>query len=229
MSKENTPLLEQVTDLTEKDMLKVEQFIEAGKPGLATLDQVKLTKIMDLYLSGKTYHQISQITETKLPVVLYLSHKFKWFQTRQEYFIDLESTIKSRLLEAKVINQDFLLQLIQFWQKRIGNNINKYLSTGDEEFAQRINPKDIDKYLKTLGILHQISSDPKHPMSASPIGLNLGEGVTITRKNNNEVEITPKQNTIKEMLKQLSDLKRSQDESPDSEHDISNSEDSQND
>jgi hypothetical protein len=125
---------------------------------------------------------------------------------RKEYMIDLEQNIRGRLLEARMVNQDFLLQMIQMWQKKIGSKMNKYLATNNEEFANEIDLKDIDKYLKTLDILQRISAEPKSGGNPT-VGLNLGEGVTIER-HGNTVEITPKTKAIGDMLKQFADFRR---------------------
>lgn len=198
-------------DFSPKDLERIEKFKEEGMPGLLTLDETKVARILDLYLSGKTYHQISRIMRVEKALVLYLSKKFNWFSTRQEYLFELESNIRSRVVEAKLTSQDFLLELTSVWQKKIGSKITKYLASGEDSHAEEIDLKEVDKYLKTIEMLHKLTSEgsPKSSGGQSPaIGLNLGDGVTITKKSDNEVEITPKQAAIGDVLKKFADLRR---------------------
>lgn len=205
----NLPVLPN-TDFSEKDIQKIDEFKEAGLPGIATVDQILMARIMDLYLSGKTYRQISTITRIPVAIILFLSQKFSWFQVRTEYLEDLESTIKARLIESRLINQDFLLQLVHVWQKKIGNSITKYLATDNEVHANAIDLKEVDKYLKTLEALHKLSTDPRAAPTGgtAPIGLNVGEGMSITKNSDGGIDITPKSKAIGDMLKQFADSRR---------------------
>lgn len=200
------------TDLTANDLVAIDMFVNDGTPGLSSIDEVKMTRIMDLYLSGKTYRQISTTLRVNKSLVLYLSNRFKWFTMRQEYLADLEQSIRGRLIEAKIVNQDFLLQLQHMWQKKIGNSINKYLATDNEDHVNAIDLKEVDKYLKTVEMLHRLTADPKEGGQKAPlVGLNMGDGVTITKsEDGSSVEITPKQKVVSDMLKQFADLKRAE-------------------
>lgn len=202
---------EPVTDFTDQDIDQINKYIEEGLPNISTVDESKLSKVLDLYLSGRSYKQCSNISGVNKQIILYLSHKFKWFDLRKSYLEDLGQSVMCRMAEAKIVNQDFLLQLINLWQKKIGNKINKYLVTNDEQYAKEIDLKEVDKYLKTLEILFRISGERNDsPQKPSPIGLNLGDGVTIERKGDNTVEITPKQKAVGEALKQFADMRREQ-------------------
>lgn len=206
----STDLKEPEHDFSEKDLKIIQEYMEMGLPGVAVVDNIKMSRILDMYLSGKTYRQISTIMNIRKEVILYLSHRFKWFEARKEYIEDLERNMRSQLIETRIKSQDFLLQLMSMWQKKIGNNISKYLATDNEDFANNIDLKEVDKYLKTIEILHRISTDKTPSPASSPIGLNVGDGVTITKKGNNEVEITPKSNVIGSLLKEYADMRRAQ-------------------
>jgi len=218
MSDENNKpavIQEPTTDFTEKDMQNIQEYIAAGLPDIATVDGEIMARMMDLYLSGKTYRQIAMTVSVNKRIVLYLSHKFNWFALRMDYIKDLEESIRGRTLEAKLVNQDFLLQLIHMWQKKIGNKITKYLATDNEQFANDIDLKEVDKYLKTVEMLHKLGSEKGSSAGGTPaVGLNLGDGVTIERKGDNTVEITPKSKAIGDMLKQFADSRREEEAVP---------------
>jgi hypothetical protein len=213
---ENKPPIvqeERNTDLSELDMQKIEKFKADGLPGLANVGDASIVKCMELYLSGKTYGQIANMTRLKKPLVMYLSHKFNWFLLKKEYFQDLSENIQQRTLEAKIVSQDFLLQLIQFWQSKIGKRINKFLLTGDEDVAKEIDLKEIDKYLKTIEILHKLTGERTSSEKPPAVGLNLGDGVTVKKVGDNAVEITPKQKATGSLLSQLANFRREQENS----------------
>lgn len=210
MSEENLPAIkEPETDLAPKDLELVQKYVDEGLPGVGLVDAKKLTTMLDLYLSGRTYRQISNIVSLPKQAVMYMSYKFNWFQLRREYLEDLEANIRPRVIEANLVNQDFILELQQMYQKKIGSNIRKYLATDNVEFANAIDLKEVDKYLKTVELLHRLSTDKPGKAGGTPaVGLNLGEGVTIVKKGDNEVEITPKSKALSEQLKQFANFKR---------------------
>jgi hypothetical protein len=199
-------IVEPVTDLSKEDMDKVQAYAEEGMPGLAALGESSMHKIMDLYLSGKSYRQISSAVRVSKTMIMFLSNKFNWYMMRREYLHELEMAERQRLIESKIESKDFLLQLTHMWQRRIGGKIAKYLQTDDERFANEIDLKEVDRYLKTIDIIHKLSYEGKE--SKPTVGLNLGDGVTIKKTGNNQVEITPRQKTIGDALKQFADMRR---------------------
>lgn len=215
MSENKLPIVqeEKTTDLSPLDMQKIEKFKEDGLPGLAEVSDAGVVKCMELYLSGKTYGQIANMVRVKKPLVLYLSHKFNWYLLKKDYFQDLSEDIQQRTLETKIVSQDFLLQLIQFWQTKIGKSVNKFLVTGDDDVAKEIDLKEIDKYLKTIEILHRLTGEKSSGEKPPAVGLNLGDGVTVKKVGDNAVEITPKQKATGNLLSQLANLRREQENS----------------
>lgn len=212
MDDNKAPVKRPETDLSPRDMETIQKFIEDGLPGVARLDGPTLAKMLDLYLDGQTYRQISQIIRMPRELIIYASNRFKWFDLRQDYISELEFNMRHRTIESRLASQDTLLRLTQFWQKKFGKRITHYLETGNDEIANTIDPKEISIYIKTVDILHRLNEEggtPRMP-SASPIGLNLGDGVTIRKNDDNSVEITPKQKSIGEMLKQYADERREQ-------------------
>lgn len=220
MSEENKPaLLQQAqNDFSQKDLEIIQKYEADGLPGIGAMNEVMVARSLDMYLSGKTYRQISTILKVQKQLVLYMSYKFNWFELRNDYLVDLEENIRARVLEAKVVNQDFLLQLQQMWQKKIGSNITKYLQTDNADFANAIDLKEVDKYLKTVEMLHKLggtkgeqNADNTRPM----VGLNAGpDGVTIVKTGDNSMEITPKNKAVSDALKQLADFRREDEKKP---------------
>lgn len=212
MSEDNRQIVpDKQTDLDEHDLKKIVEFEAAGLPGIAQIEENKLARMLDLYLSGKTYYEISNIMHVKRPLVMYLAKRFDWYGMRSEYLREIHDHRASKLVETKLVSQDFMMQLAHFFQRKIGGNIQKYLESGDPEHADRVNMKDVDKYLKTVDILFKLTSQ-KTPASKSPtVGLNAGDGVIVKKINESTVEITPtaKEHGVGSILKRFAEEKRS--------------------
>lgn len=213
MSDENKSMVvpeQPINDFTSKDLEVIKAYQEAGLPGIGVVDEKKIASLLEMYLSGKTYRQMAMTMSIKKDIVLYISHKFKWFDLRNEYLADLEISMRGRVLENKIADQDSLLNLAAMYRKKIGLNVNKYFATDDVNFANEIDPKEVDKYLKVIDAIQKLTSEGKAPSDNNRpmVGVNAGDGVTITRKGDNEIEITPKSKAIGDALKMFADSRR---------------------
>jgi len=132
----------------------------------------------------------------------------------------LDANLKERILHANLVNQDFVLQIQQFFLHKIGRKINRYLATGDETIAAKIDSKDIDRYQKAVELLDKLTTDKKLNPRNPSVGFNLGEGgVDVKRVGENEITITPRNKTVGEMLNELANTKRKE-EAPKDSYDI---------
>jgi hypothetical protein len=211
MSEDQKPAVIEQTpnDFSQQDLEVIKKYQDAGLPNIAAVDDKKMSSIMNMYLSGRTYRQISTTMAMKKEIILYLSYKFNWFELRRDYLADMETLQRSRVVEAKIISKDFLLELQAMLQKKIGNNMRKYMATDNEEYAKQIDLKEVDKLLKIAEILHKPDAVKKIGGENSPaVGINVGEGMTVTKTGENSVEITPKSTIINNALKQLADFRR---------------------
>lgn len=218
-NKENQEVsLLQHDDFTMKDMEAIEKFKENGMLGLHTLSDTDVERMMSLYMSGKSYRQIAAITKRGKPVILFLAHKFKWFELRQDYLAELQITLKNKVVEAKLTSQEFFLDLSAAYQKKINSCVENYLRTDERKFADQIDVKDVNTLIKITELIHKLNTDDlNNPNDKALVGLNgLGDGVTITQTGQHSVEITPKVSAFSTKLKQFAELKRKQekDEAP---------------
>lgn len=213
-------------DFTMKDLEIIEKFKEDGMIGLHTLVESDHERMMSLYLDGKSYRQIALLTKKHKSVVLFLAHKLKWFELRKEYLDELKATLPDKILDSKIQSQEFLMELIMAYRKKIGRNINEYLRTDNVEFHDRIDKNDVMTVMKVMELLHKLNSENLGNTDKSMVSLNgLAEGVTITKTGNNSVEITPKVSPFNSKLKQFAEMKRQQEkQAAGSPHDISSEE-----
>lgn len=213
MSESTDIALIPVADFTIKDLECIQKFKENGLLGLHTLTDVDVERMMALYVDGKSYRQIANLTKKNKSIILFLAHKFKWFELRKEYLDELTATLKDKVIESKLQSQEFLLELVLAYQKKISRNIHQYLRTDDEQFADKVDQKDINTVLKVMELLHRLSNEnignPNGDKSL--VSLNgLSEGVTLTKTGPNSVEITPKNSPVSSKLRQFAEMKREQ-------------------
>lgn len=215
MSEEKKELmLAPVADYTLKDMEQIQEFKEKGLIGLASITDIDIERAMALYIDGKTYRQVCHILKVKKDVILYLSHKFKWWELRDNFLQELQATMPQKILDAKLQDQEFLFDLKLAYRKKMGKHLNKYLKTDDDSWMAKIDQKDIAMYLKTTELLNKLEHDLTSFPTDKPslVGFNgIGEGMTITKTSENSVEITPKP-MFGSKLKQMADLKRQQEQ-----------------
>lgn len=200
----------QTTDMSQNDLAAIAAYVEEGTPGLERLDSVTLKIMTEAYLGGMSYRQISSISRLKKPVVLYIAQRFGWYEARRDYLDELGLTIRDRLLDAKIESKDFMMQISQFYKKKIGMHMQKFYETGNEDFAHKVSGKDVDQYRKAVELLHKLNDEGKNPATgrAPAVGLNLGHGVTVERHEDGSVEITPKEKAVGGVLAKLANFRR---------------------
>jgi hypothetical protein len=223
MNENSLPAKSPDSDLSEKDLAKVHEFNATGRTGLMKLSESDFYRMSEMYMNGSTYWQIANTLAVSRPLVMYLSQTYGWYPAKQEYLQELQEKIKARVIDSKLASQDFILLLIQAYQKKIGKKLQKYLATDDPAHADEINLKEIDKLLKAVEMIQDMNSDGKTSKGKTPaVGLNLGDGVTIERSGDNKVTITPaKDKALDNMLKKYADQRRAeQNKKPEKSSDI---------
>jgi hypothetical protein len=131
------------TDIQSWEMEKLKAYIEEGVPGIGSIDDDNLGRAMELYLTGKSYREISNILNKPKVMFLYLSNRFNWFQMKMDYLEELDQTMKNRMDESKVRGTDFQLKLVHALEKRMSKVVNKYLATDDDKYIDSIDEKQL--------------------------------------------------------------------------------------
>lgn len=205
----NLPALQSSTDMTESEISKVKKFVDDGLPGISTVTDAMLYKMLDLYLNGNTYSQISSILEIKKIYVLYFAQSANWVLVKEEYLNEIQEKIKSRVVDSKLRSQEFMLLLVQAWQKKIGSQVTRYLATNDDSLMEDLNLKEISQLMRAIEMVSELDNTGKDPKGKSPaVGLNVGNGVVVEKTGENTISITPKETTVGSLLQQLADERR---------------------
>jgi hypothetical protein len=199
-------------DFTMKDMEMINKFKDDGMLGIASLDTTNVERSMALYLDGKTYRQIANVLKINKSIILFLAHKYSWYELREQYLEELKVTIPNKILEHKLQSQEFLLELSQAYRKKIAKNVHQYLRTDDPKYFEKNDAKDVTSWLKIEEMIYSTAEHISRQSEKSMVGLNgLGEGMTITKTGANSIEITPKgPSPFGSKLKAFAELKREQ-------------------
>jgi hypothetical protein len=207
MANDNLPAERPTTDIIGKDAETLKRYIEIGMPNIGSILPDNIMRMFEMYVSGKNYIQISNITRIPKVAILFLSQRHDWFQKRMDMFDDMAINTEKRLQETKLSGQNFLIDWNQAEQTRMQRNIDKYRATGDEKFLDNINGKSIERWMKSFDLMHKTGGAAnlaKQPL----VGINVGEGATLTRTSDNTIEVTPKQKAMGNMLKELANQRR---------------------
>src|SRR6185369_17313294 len=129
----NLPVPLQGNDFKERDIADIQRYMEAGLPGILRVDEDKMKVMLDLYMNGKSYRKIARDTQTEKAIVLFLSYKYNWFAVKQEHYNEIEESIKNKLEQNKLDSQTFISNLLHHYHKKIGDKIDRYMVTGNEQ------------------------------------------------------------------------------------------------
>jgi hypothetical protein len=196
------------TDMIQTELDKVQKYIEDGLPGITEITNNELYRMYDLYLNGSTYTQIAASLGLKKVIVLYLAHHNKWYESKSEGLNEIMEKTKGRVQETKLRSSEFMLLMVQAYQKRIANKFTRYLATNDEENMDEVDLKELSQLMKAIEMVNELDDHGRNAKGKNPtLGLNIGGGVTVKRENANEVTITPKDMTIGETLRQFAESK----------------------
>jgi hypothetical protein len=196
--------LPQPDDFTQEEKDSLESYIKNGCPGLVKMTDTDAFKCFELYMSGKSYLEISQITNIKRDTVLYLSNKSKWNEKRIKYISDIANNLTQKLTNVKVENLNTLATIATALGKYYNKKMNQYLSTNDDSVIETLDTKLLSQYYKAMDAITGDMSGSSERASTN-VNINLGEGGTVRKVDSDTVEIT----NSSEMLKALAMLKRS--------------------
>jgi len=198
-------------DFTNEEAERVNVYVQNGCIGLHDLvkDEAKVNSMFSLYMSGKTYAEISRITRTKKDIVLYMSAKMRWYKKRMEYLNEIQNKMTNKISETRVESLNFITNLINFHHKYYGDKIDKYLRTNDDSVVEDIDLKMLNHYFKSIEALEKVvnPANVKKGGSNTTININATDGAKVEQLDDNTVEITP--GTTGDLLKKLSELKDS--------------------
>lgn len=206
MSNELTVYSEEFNE-TENNYLAV--FIEKGCPGLQRVDETKLKSWFELYMAGKTYLEISQITKDKIELILYISYKSKWQETKMEYFQDISKNLSKKVASAKLESANTVMSVMAALGKYQKKKADKYIETNNDELIENTDVKLLAAYLKTVDVLDKMMMIGGDKQTSPVVNFNVGGNASISQKSDGSIEVNSDAG-VSDLLKSLADFKKSQ-------------------
>lgn len=174
-------------------------------------------------MSGKTYTEISKITNTKKDIILLVSEQQKWFFKKNEYYNQMNDVVIQKYSQAKLESINTVTTMVSALNKYFGDKFNKFLLTQDKEIIETLDTRLLAQYQKAqenmdkiMGIAGSGSDEnPKKPI----VNINMTGGkITQTDENTVEIEASDgnlKEQAVGEILASLSKLKKIRDSDED--------------
>jgi len=126
-----------VTDFSPEEKTSLSEYIKKGCPGIEKIDENDVVECLKLYLSGKTYLEISNICKVKKDLVLYIAYRSNWHKKKMDYISDLSQNILNKVNQTKLESVNTLSALINAYSQKINNKVEKFITTN--------NPDHLDK------------------------------------------------------------------------------------
>lgn len=198
-------------DFSDQEKKELETYTQNGCIGLDKIiyDQAKIESMFSLYMSGKTYNEISRITRVKRDIVLYMAAKLRWYDKRTDYLEGVQKEVTKKLISTKIESVNFITDLITAQHKYYGAEIEKFLETGDRTIIDSLDLKQLSQYFKSLEVLEKLVN-PSNVKTSGPT-INVNSNDTEVKVKGTTVEINPNTKTAG-ILKALADLKKEKEE-----------------
>lgn len=196
----------QKEDLTPEEKLALDSYIKNGCPGLLRITDVDTFKWFELYMSGKTYSEISDITKHKKDLVMYVAFKSKWHEKKIAYYEDIANNMAKKIAKSRIDSMNTVTSISAALGKYLESKMNDFLSTGNTEVIEGLDTKILSQYYKSIEIVESVV--PKNGANEKTPNININaNNATVTTKENGDVEISA--NTNSEILRIMADFKKS--------------------
>ena len=193
-------------DFSKEEKEALEDYIKNGCPSLVSVTETKVFEWFELYMSGKSYSEIANITSSKRDLILYVSYKAKWNESRSAYMASLTANLANKIAQTKIESLNTVQTIVSALGKSIEGKMNTYLKTKDEGVINAVSNDDLRNYFKGLDVFEKLISEPKES-GGKGVTINIGADSTITQKDNNTVEVNTNLSHA-EKLRKIAEEKR---------------------
>lgn len=148
------------TLLSERDVIKLKEYIDAGKYQIAT---DTIAAFFELYLNGNEPTEIARINKG-FPVeqINWAMVKYDWPVQRDQYMFDLQKNIRDKVIKAQLEATSLITDMITVSNKKNSEKLKKYIQTGDEEQLKGVmNIESLNGLLKTIEGLQKITGQDR--------------------------------------------------------------------
>lgn len=195
---ERSPLIVNESELVgwtqeEKDALMA--YLKSNK--LYNMSPNTASSFLSLYLEGRTIEQIHK-TFPSWPIgsLLHARYFYKWDEQVKQYFNQLASTVRDRILKSQAETAHHLMDKLSVLNKEFRNEMDKYLQSPLDENLPSNRIKSTRELKETITILKEIINLTQPANAASPPVL-----VNINTEGNSKIQISSQEHS--DILKQL--------------------------
>lgn len=202
-------------DLTTEEKKVVAEYVANGCPGLVKINDDKVFKWFELYMTGKSYTEIAHLMRENKDLIMYVACRSRWLDKRMQYYNDMAVAFSNKLKKAKVDSANTVVNAIAALSKYHNKKFNDFLTTNDQSIIDNMDTKLLGQYYKSLETLDKLvnpagSDDPdkdKSGKSGPTVNVNVGSGATVKQIGDDTVEITTDE-AAGDLLKALSNYQR---------------------
>jgi hypothetical protein len=198
-------------DLSSEEKRSVTEFVTNGCPGLVKIDDTKVFKWFELYMSGKSYSEIALLTKDKKDLIMYVSCRSRWHDKRMEYYRDMSTAFAQKLKTAKLASANTVVNAITALSKYHDKKFNEFLINNDHSIIDNLDTKVLGQYYKSLEMLDKLmrpdGEEEKEP-KAPTVNIHVPSNSTVTMEGEDTVKINS-DDAAGELLKALSKYQRS--------------------
>jgi hypothetical protein len=183
-------------DMNQEEKIELKKFREDGLPGINQIREADIIKWQKLYLSGKTYVEISEIAQKPKVLILFISDKLGWFEKKINYYNDVTVKVFEKLEQIRMESMNTIATMISGWNKLYGDKFNSFLTDNNSLTLENMDNKQIPQYYKAIELLDKLTEnvlkkpidEPKKEKGAL-VNINVGDNINITKTGENSVEV----------------------------------------
>src|SRR5690606_1573012 len=127
-------------DMTLEEKQSLSNYIENGIPGMIS-DSARIFQCFQLYMSGKTYSEISEASGIKKDIILYFSNKFKWFDKKMNHYSDLMENMAKKVSHARLESANTIVTVVSALSKHRIERFAKYSANRNDNIIQSADMK----------------------------------------------------------------------------------------
>ena len=194
--------------MTSGEKVDLEEFTNNGSPGLSKIEDLEISRLFEMYLSGHSYGEISEASQKPKNIILSLSKNNNWYVKKMTYFNDIAIHFADKTRLVKLESANTILNVQSALSKFIGNQASQYIKTNNPKHLEKIDSKVLQSFFKAIEALDKITN-PTNKDSSPQIDINLSNSQHKIEEKQDGVEITTK-NSNGDILSILASYKKSQ-------------------
>ena len=146
-------------DLSSEEKNSLVDYVQNGCPGLTRVDDQDVFSWFQLYMSGKSYSEISEFCKCKKDLVVYMSYRNQWHEKRMNYYNDISSKYIEKVKMAKMDSINTTINAITALGKYHDKQFTKFIANNDNSIIHNLDTKILSQYYKSLEMLDKLLSN----------------------------------------------------------------------